>query len=272
MGRPTALYGYQLRLADGLVVTSDDPLLRAFAASIDAIEEMTDDEALQAPGFDPGLHVELVREGIDDDGDEVVGIWDADEIRRAATLPYGTAERVAAAIDHGMAIEALIVSEIRNRSDERRAGIAVLVYPPALITVDVAAGGTLQRRQRRTRPRLVLIADHSSGVRWWDPSGAAGPVDLAELPVSSALADELRDLATAFKNAPDESDEPNFDDDLDTAWQNHVLEQRTRTVWARVRRELGRRYAIGLMLSGMSRPAWSPEELADSEADDDIPF
>src|SRR3954447_25262331 len=45
MGRPTALYGYQLRLADGLVVTSDDPLLRAFAASIDAIEEMTDDEA-----------------------------------------------------------------------------------------------------------------------------------------------------------------------------------------------------------------------------------
>jgi hypothetical protein len=272
-GRPTALYGYHLRLVDGPVLTHDDPVLRAFAASMDALEEpLVDDEALQSPTFDPGLPVRLVREGIDDDGDEVLGVWDAEEIRRAGTLPYPTAARVAAATDHGLEIEALIISEIRARSDDRRAGIALLVHPPALVTVDIAAGGPLQRPQKRTRPRLVLIADEGTGLRWWDPSGGAGPIDLDALPVSASLAEELRDLATAFTNAPDEPDEPDFIDDMESGWHHHVLDERTRSVWTRVRRELGRRYAIGLMLRGMPRPAWSPEELSDSEDDDDIPF
>jgi hypothetical protein len=272
-GRDTALYGYQLRLAEGLMLTSDDPLLRAFACSVEVIHaELVDDEALQSPTFDPGLPVRLAREGVDDDGDEVFGIWDADEIRRAGTLPYDTAARVAASLDHGLSIEALILSEIRNRSDERRAGIALFVYPPALVTLDVEAGGPLQRPTRHTRPRLVLIADEGSGLRWWDPSGGAGPIDLDALPVSSALAAELRDLATAFKNMPDDPDEPDINEELEVAWHQHGLETRTRSIWARVRRELGRRYAIGLMLNGMSRPAWSLEELSDDEGDDDIPF
>jgi hypothetical protein len=272
-GRPTVLYGYQLRLADGLVLTSDDPLLRAFAASIEPIEySLIDEDALQSPGFDPGLQVRLVREGIDDDGDEVFGIWDATEIRRAASLPYGTAARVAAALDHGLAVEALILSEVRNHSDDRRAGIALFIYPAHLVTVDVVAGGPLQRPQRPKRPRLVLIADPGTGLRWWDPSGSAGPVELDALPVSSALADELRDLGTAFANAPEEPDDGDIEEEFEVAWHRQALGNRTRMVWARVRRELGRRYAIGLMLSGMSRPAWSPEELSDDEDDDDAPF
>lgn len=272
-GRDTALYGYQLRLAEGLMLTSDDPLLRAFACSVEVIdEELVDDDALQSPTFDPGLPVHLAREGVDDDGDEVFGIWDAEEIRRAGTLPYDTAARVSASLDHGLSIGALILSEIRNRSDDRRAGIALLVYPPALVTIDVEAGGPLQRPRRRTRPRLVLIADEASGLRWWDPSGSAGPMDLDALPVSAALADELLDLATRFKNAPDEPDQPDINDEFEVAWHQHGLEARTRMIWARVRRELGRRYAIGLMLNGMSRPAWSPEELSDTEGDEDNPF
>ena len=271
-GRTTVLYGYQLRLADGPVLTPDDPVLKAFAASIEVLDELADDEALQSSAFEPGMPVCLVREGTDDDGDEVFGLWDREEVRRAGTLDYGTAARVAASIDHGLAVEALILSEIRARSDDRRAGIAIFVYAPALISVDIAAGGPLQRPRTRTRPRLVLIAEESSGLRWWDPSGSAGPIDLEAVPVSASLAEELRDLATAFENASDTPDEPDFGDDMESAWQDHVLDNRTRATWARVRRELGRRYAVGLMLRGMSRPAWSPEELSDSDADDDIPF
>lgn len=273
VGQPTVLYGYRLRLADGPALTHDDPILRAFASSLDALEEpLADADAIQSPAFDPGRRARLVREGIDEDGDEVVGIWDDEEIRRGGTLPYPTAARVGAALDHSLDIEALIVSEIRSRADDRREGITLLVYPPELVSVDVAAGGPLQRPAKRARPRLVLIADESSGLRWWDPSGESGPIGLADLPVSAGLAEELRDLATAYKKAPAEPDEPDFDDSLDASWYHHVLAGRTRTVWARVRRELGRRYAIGLMLRGMSRPAWSPEELSDSEEDDDIPF
>lgn len=270
--RPHVLYGYQLRLPDGPVLTNDDPLLEAFAASVEAVEGSgSHSEPLQSDAFDPGLSARLVREGFDEDGDEVVGVWDGDEVRRAGVLPYETAARITAALDHGMDIDVMVLSEIRSRSDDRRSGIAVFVYSPALITVDRAAGGPLQRPKSRARPRLVLIADDAVGLRWWDPSGAAGPLELDAVPVSATLAQDLRDLAIAFKNAPDAADDPDFFDDMEDGWRRHVLGERTRGVWDRVRRELGRRYAIGLMLKGMTHPAWSPEEF-ESDDDDDIPF
>ncbi|HEX4719084.1 MAG TPA: hypothetical protein VH300_11175 [Thermoleophilaceae bacterium] len=269
-GRPTILYGYHLRLASGPVLAVDDPLLSAFAASIDTVDGVhADSEPLQSETFDPGRFVRLVREGIDDEGDDVIGVWDLEEVRRAGALPYEPAARVAAAADHGLGVEALVLSEIRLRSDDRRSGIALFLYPPALIILDVAAGGPLQRPESRTRPRLVLIADDVAGLRWWDPSGATGPMALDAVPVSASLAQELRDLATAFKDAPTKAhdwEEPDFFEDMEHDWHRHVLGERTRGVWDRVRRELGRRYAIGLMLKGMSHPAWSPEEF---DPDDD---
>ena len=274
-GRTTVVYGYHLRLASGLLLTTDDPLLAAFGASIEAVEtEGGQSESLQADGFDPGRPVRLVREGVDDDGDEVVGVWDHDELRRAGSLPYRVAARVGAAIDHGLSVQGLILGEMRQRSDDRRSSLAILVYPPALIAVDVAAGGPLQRPLSRARPRLVLIADEAAGLRWWDPSGTSGPLDLDAVPVSATLSEELRDLASAYLNAPDEPDElrsSDFYDHMEGSWHRHVLAARTRSVWDRVRRELGRSYAIGLMLRGMSQPAWSPEEFSAVD-DDDIPF
>src|SRR3954451_5359683 len=90
-GRPTVLYGYQLRLADGPVLTNDDPLLEAFAASVEVVAGTSaNSEPLQSDAFDPGRAARLVREGIDDAGDEVIGVWDADEIRRAGTLAFDT--------------------------------------------------------------------------------------------------------------------------------------------------------------------------------------
>jgi hypothetical protein len=189
-------------------------------------------------------------------------------------LPYETAARVAAALDHGLDVEALVLSEIRMRTDDRRCGIALLVYPPALVEVDIEAGGPLQRPKTRARARLVLIADDAAGLRWWDPSGTTGPMALDAVPVSASLAQDLRELASAFKNTRpggDNWEDPDFFDDMEESWGRHVLDQRTRAVWDRVRRELGRRYAIGLMLKGMSGPAWSPEEF-ESDADDDVPF
>jgi hypothetical protein len=271
-GRGTVLYGYQLRIADGPGLAHDDPLLRAFAASVEAVEgEGAHSEPLQADTFDPGLPVRLIREGVDDDGDEIVGVWDADETRRAGTLPYRTAARVSASIDHGLPVEAIVLSEIRNRFDDRRAGIAVFVHAPDLVTVDVAAGGPLQRPKTRTRPRLVLIGDEGTGLRWWDPSGSTGPMELDAVPVSSSLAQELRELAGAFKNAGAEhetSDDADFFEDMQDGYRQHVLDQRTKGVWVRVRRELGRRYAVGLMLKGMPSPVWSPEEWDDGAEDE----
>ncbi|HYZ29602.1 MAG TPA: hypothetical protein VE570_11130, partial [Thermoleophilaceae bacterium] len=273
-GRTTVLYGYQLRLASGPVLATDDPLLAAFATSIEAVDGSSgQSEPLQFDGFDPARRVRLVREGVDGDGDEVIGVWDLEEIRRAGTLPYETAARVAAAIDHGLEIDALVLSEARLHSDGRRCGIALLVYPPALVTVDVAAGGPLQRPETRTRPRLVLIADDAAGLQWWDPSGAAGPMQLDAVPVSATVAQDLRELASAFKKAAsDDYEDGDFLEDMEHKWQRHVLDERTRSVWERVRRELGRRYAIGLMLKGMTAPAWSPEEFDDEDEDDEIPF
>lgn len=275
-GRGSVLYGYQLRLPGGPVLAVDDPLLRAFGASIETLEgDHSRSEPLQSESFDPAAPVRLVREGTDDEGDEVIGIWDEAEVRRAGTLPWRVAARVGAAVDHGLEIRAVVVSEVRSRGDDRRSDIAVLVYPAALITVDVETGGPLQRPATRTRPRLVLIADEAAGLRWWDPSGAAGPIDLDGLPVSVTLAQDLRELAAAFRNASSDSgtwEEADFLEGMESSWRSHVLDQRTRSVWDRVRRELGRSYAVGLMLKGMSAPAWTPEEFESDEEDDEIPF
>jgi hypothetical protein len=139
--------------------------------------------------------------------------------------------------------------------------------------VDVAAGGPLQRPQARTRPRLVLIADDAAGLQWWDPSGAAGPMQLDAVPVSPPLAHDLRELASAFRKATSDDDgQVGFMSQMQHQWQRHVLDQRMRTAWERVRRELGRRYAVGLMLKGMSAPAWSPDEFDDPDEDNEIPL
>jgi hypothetical protein len=118
----------------------------------------------------------------------------------------------------------------------------------------------------------VLLADGTSDLRWWDPSGHSGPIELADLPVSEELAAELDRLATAYARANEETDDGDgVMDGLEREWQRESLEARTRELWHRARAELGRRYAIGLLAPGMSRPTWSPTDRGDTE-DDDIEF
>jgi hypothetical protein len=244
---------------------------------VEVIEDTSgNSEALQSESFDPGATVNLVSEGSDEDGDEIIGVWNVDETRRAGSLPYPGASRVAAAVAQGLSIDALVLSESRARFDDRRWGLAMFVYPPALVSVDTAAGGPLQRPENRTRPRLVLLADGGKDLRWWDPSGARGPMSLTDVPVSPQLADEMRELQEALQRGEPDSDsssDSDFFEDMEQSWRQYTLATRTRALWQRARLELGRRYAVGLMLPGMSAPVWSPEEVSeDDDESGDVPF
>jgi hypothetical protein len=58
---------------------------------------------------------------------------------------------------------------------------------------------------------------------------------------------------------------------IERDYSRSALEAHTRELWRRARRELGQRYAIGLLAPGMTRPAWLADEL-DDEPDMDIAF
>ena len=121
------------------------------------------------------------------------------------------------------------------------------------------------------RPRLVLFADGSGDVRWWDPSGSGGPVDVDAVPVSAELRAALErlreDYAALHARAAVGADD-GFDR-LDQSVEREGLEEDARELWLRARHELGRRFAIGFLGRGMTRPIWSPDALEDDEPDED---
>src|SRR5919108_4111347 len=110
-GTATLTLGFQLRLPGGPALAADDALLTAFGACVvELITGLDDREALQDDAFAPGRRLTLLDEGVDEDGDPVVGVWDADGVRRAGTLHYATAAVVAAAVEQGLAVEALVLT------------------------------------------------------------------------------------------------------------------------------------------------------------------
>lgn len=270
LGDSVVEYGFALQLPDGSVVLDDDPLLDAFATVISHLNGVSpDQEALQNAAFDPGRLVALVVEGVDDDGDEVVGVWDVEHVHRAGTLPCSLAVRVAAAQEHGLELRAVALAERRTRRDDRRCGLYVVVAPVALVAIDATPADTSARRRRPTRRRLVLVADGRADLRWWDPSAATGPIPLSHVPVSAELGTELAQLGQAYaaaKPAVEEAAHPL--QELEHGMRQDALHDRIRAAWTRARAELGRTYAVGLLVPGMDRPAWSPDELP-GDADDD---
>jgi hypothetical protein len=273
-GTATLTFGFQLRLPGGPAVAADDALLTAFGACVvELITGLDDQEALQDDAFAPGRRLTLLDEGVDGDGDPVVGVWDAAGVRRAGTLHYGTAAVVAAAVEQGLAVEALVLTEDRLRVDDRRTRLRLFVHAPAIVCVEPVAEDEAPavRRLRRPRERIVLVADGSSELRWWDPSGRGGPLELDQLPLSAELVEDLKRLSAAYvRVAADDLPEDPMDG-LERDMYRSSLDERMRELWVRVRAELGRRYAVGLLAPGMTRPSWSPSELAD-EDDDDIVF
>lgn len=256
-------HGYRLRLDGGPALLPDDPLLRAFGAR--AVELHTDDEeALQDEAFDPGRPLSLAPEPA---APSEVGVWDAEGVRRPGTLTTSFEWAARAALDHGLDLGAFAVREMRDVHDDRRLGLRVLVFSPAFVTVAPAAAA-FERPRRARRPRLVLLADGTADVRWWDPTAGAGPLPAEDVPVSAELAEQLAHLRRRFAELPGEAEGL---DPFHLGMVRGALQAEAARLWRRARAELGRRYAVGFLGPGMHAPVWSPAELQE-EQDDECPF
>lgn len=241
---------------------------RSGSSVVGLISGHDDEEALQHDAFAPGWRLTLLQDGFDADGDPVVGVWDAVGVRRAGVLPYLTAAAVAAAVEQGLAVEAVVLSEERALPDDRRSDLVLLVHAPAIVRLDLDEVRHVEGPRRPARDRVVLLADGSGELRWWDPTGRRGPLDVADLPMSEELAADWERLSVAFVRAAGDADAPAEPmDDLERAWHRSSLDSRVRELWQRARSELRRRYAIGLLGPGMSRPAWSPSEAGGDDDD-----
>ena len=195
-------YGFQLRLPDGPVIDRNDPLLAVLGAEVVTIVATREHgEALQDQSIDPGAELRAVGEPLDEDGDEVVGVWDTEQVRCAGLLPSESAAQVAAALEQGIDIDLLAISEERAVLDDRRVSLDVLVFCRATVEVAHDPSAHVMRPQRPVRRRVVLFADTDGDLRWWDASAASGPADITELPVSQELRRELQRLAQVLRQA-----------------------------------------------------------------------
>jgi hypothetical protein len=271
--RRTLDLGYQLRLVDGAALADDDVLLAAFGAFVAELVSDDDGEALQQDAFAPGRRLTLLDEGVDRDGDAIVSVWDADGIRRAGLIHYEQANVLAAGAQAGLAIEAVVLREERAVLDDRRVDLALFVHAPAIVRVDVPPEAATPPHPRPAiRSRVVLVADGSGELRFWDPAGSGGPIAVDELPLSSELVAEFERLSSAFDRVAAQVDDVPSDpmEGVERVWLRASLQARTRALWARARTELGRSYAIGLLAPGMSRPVWDSGEPAEDDEDDEF--
>src|SRR4051794_24080971 len=267
-----------LRLPDGPLVRTDDPLLAAYGAVVASIDPEDDVESLQGPEFDPGRRVRLERE-LDVNDEPIIGVWDAEGVRHAGHLFDDDPDvaTVLAAAEHGLAPEGVVLIEHRSAGEDRRVAALLFVFSPALVAVELPPGLPVERPARTTRRRVVLLADRGD-VRFWDPSGKSGPMEPQELPISPELATELKKLRKEYRKlAREAGGEPGFER-MVLGWVTEQLDERAAALWHQVRTELGRRYAVGFLGPGMRRPVWSPAELQAPETindlgfGDDIPF
>lgn len=252
-GHSTQGFGFRLRLPDGPAIEHDDALLHAFGAFVDWVE-YEDDGALQHESFDPGRALQVVADPFDDE----LCVLDETGVRAAGTLGGEAAAIARAALDYGLAPAALALWEVRGVDDDRRCGLRVLVYEPRFVTVATGAAAH-PRPTRSRRPRLLLLADATGDLHWWDPAAEGGPIDVHDLPFSGELADAfttLREEYTSLLGGPVDDGY----DLLEIGWARDALEERTRALWLRARRELRGRFAVGYLAPGMERPQWAEPE------------
>ena len=266
-------YGYRLRLPRGPLLTAEDPLLAAHGAAVARLWSPEQHrEALQDPRFEPGSALCLFHDTGDQDDPHCVRVLDAAGILEAGELTGGADELAAAGLDNGLGTRAIALSESRLVAEQRRVGLEVLVFAPGLVSVGREPRSRFMRPERPGRTRVVLYADGTPDVRWWDPAGAGGPADLLDLPVSEELAAELSALRDGYARlaAPNDDDEMCFE-----TWEREALDERARALWRRARFELGRRYVVGFLGPDMRRPVWSPGELDENPVDallEDVEF
>lgn len=268
-------YGFQPRLPDGPLIDRRDPLLAAVGAEVVTVVATREHgEAMQDESVEPGRRLQAIGEGYDQDGDEVVGVWDAEGIHCAGRLPSTSGERVSAALDQGIEVDLIALSEQRAVLDDRRMALDVLVFPREILRVEHDPELRIVRPQRPVRRRVVLFADAQGEVRWWDAAASSGPADVADLPVSQELRRDLKRLRKSYAKLAKHAEHAVGGYEITEAdWHREALEEQGVRLWRRARSELGREYAIGYLGPGMDSPAWSPAELEGDEAvDDDFPL
>lgn len=258
-------YGFRPRLPGGPIVRSGDPLLAAYGARVAVVAiPDDDDEPLQNEGFDPGRRVRLALDQAGE-GEDEIGVWDRDGLRRAGSLMDSAASVVRAALEHGLEQRAIVLTEDRAAGDDRRDGLELLVFSPAFVDLDASAAAAYERPARRSRPRLVLVAGAAGELRWWDPSGEAGPMEAGDLPISAELRRALDALRDEYAELREQADGCHGFDRLEATIDRGLLDDQAAALWMRARGELGRRFAVGFLGAGMERPVWSPDELDDEE-------
>lgn len=263
-------HGFQLRLPDGPAIAHDDELLAAFAVKVTSIYTPRNDEPLQHEGFDPGSEVRLIAEDATD-----VGVWDSEGVRRAGMLHEGPAAVFRAGLDVGLERKAIVLSEDRSDDEGRRDGLDLVIFHPAFVELDTSAVADFTRPTRTARPRLVLVADGTGDVRWWDPSATTGPVGADGLPMSVDLLAAMRQLRTDYaKLRAEAEDDPRGFERFELEMERQALDGQANALWRRARAELGRRFTVGFLGAGMEHPVWSPAEVEEDPygADCDIPF
>jgi hypothetical protein len=259
--------GYRLQLPDGYAIEENDPLLACFGIVIPRVASSGCEEALQHADAAPGARL-LVLPSIDDADDEA-SVWSADGVRLMGVLQGCDGEQVAAAAEFGVPLCAVVLDEWCDARTGRRTAIDVLVAPAAAVRLHVPDGTPL-RPERRERRRLVLIADGRADLALWDPAGGHGPLDAGDLCLSRALHERLAALRRRLA-ARDDATVPGGLDGLVASWEDEALEHEARTVWRRLRAELGRRCEVGYIGPGMVQAVWDLEDLADEE-DEELAF
>lgn len=255
-GEAYVRHGYRLRLPGGPVLAEDDPLLGACGVTLTTVLEDVDESiAVADERFAPGVRLVLEPEDDLDDGPGV-GLWDVHRSVRLARLPGGGGRRATAALEAGLDLAAMVLAELRAPATGGRHGVQILVAPIALVRL-----GRVPTHPAPPAPRvrrLVLIVDDD--LRWWDPDGASGPSELADVPVAHDLATDLVEIRRRWQEF---RERPEPIDPMDS-WEfdltrTEVLGE-ARRLWVRARRELARHCRVGWLEPGMKAPRWDPRE------------
>ena len=262
--------GYRLALPDGFTVDEDDPLLASFGIVTPPVDSAGREDTLQHEDFAPGALL-LLLPAIDGADDEV-SVWSADGVRLAGVIDGCAGEQVAAAVAFGLPLQAIVLDEWCSAHTGRRTAIDLLVAPRQGVRPTMLDGPVLRPARREPR-RLVLIADDRADLALWDPAGEHGPVDAADLGLSDGLLARLASLRAALGVREGDGTVPGGLDGLMAGWEQDALAEEGRTLWRRLRAELGRRCEVGYLGPGMTQATWDDTEPCDGcEEDDGIPF
>jgi hypothetical protein len=135
-----------------------------------------------------------------------------------------------------------------------------------MVRVRVPAGRLVDVERFPERRRVVLALERDGGLRWWDPTTTIGPLGVDGLGLSEDLVAELQALDRSWRQHV--TDPEDFDFDLFGEWEETALDVRARTLWRRIRAELGPSFVVGWKPPGARRVIYD-EPFHDG---DDIPF